>query len=194
MSTPPHHSQALKALKAKEGNEKQAKGGELLSPGIFCPLSPAEGGGDRPRNISGVEPKQSQCNTQFYWNQPHIWLKRTIFLVETKHIFVWNRPYFWLRRTIFLDTRFLALSLSSISFLITAYALFFLFVGTSPVWDISTDVSISILARWGVRKPSYLMFNVSPQTNAATGRQAPAQTLTLRHRHWQTLTLRHRHW
>ena len=83
MSTPPHHSQALKALKAKEGNEsfqKQAKGGELLSPGIFCPLSPAEGGGDRPRNISGVEPKQSQCNTE-------IQLKPTTFLVETNHIF-----------------------------------------------------------------------------------------------------------
>ena len=152
--------------------ESKPRGGEFLSPGIFCPLSPAEGGGNRPSNISGVEPKQSQCNTQFNWNQPHFWLKRTMFL----------------------DTRFLALSLSSISFLITAYALFFLFVGTSPVWDISTDVSISILARWGVRKPSYLMFNVSPQTNAATGRQAPAQTLTLRHRHWQTLTLRHRHW
>ena len=110
---------------SRRGSKEDGGGGCCLwrgSQNLFCKALSSSRGVNRPHTISGVDPRK-----QLYNQQNNIWGQPT-----------------------FLDCRFFALSLSSISFLITAYALFFLLVGTSPVWgvwkhDIEYDLAIVII-------------------------------------------------
>ena len=112
-------------LWSRRGSKEDGGGGLLSVKGESKPILQGSlqlKGRKSTTHHSGVEPHK-----QLYNQQNNIWGQPT-----------------------FLDCRFFALSLSSISFLITAYALFFLLVGTSPVWgvwkhDIESDLAIVII-------------------------------------------------